>query len=453
MAAKKKKKARARKSRRIIVRGAQVVTLDDNDRIEQLDIVIEEGRVAKLAARQRCVSGDQVIDAKGLVVMPGFVQIHVHMCQALFRGQADDMQLLDWLQQRVWPLEASLESTQMRASARFALSELLLGGTTSVLDMGSVHHTDVLFDEAQRFGMRYTGGKTIMDRGQAFPANLRESADEAITESCRLADKWHGAAQGRLRYAFSPRFILCCSDEVMSRCAEEARRRGALLHTHASENSEEVQLIRERTGKGNVEALHDMGFLGPTTILAHGVWLSAKERAMLRKTGTHIAHCPSANLKLASGIARIDELLAMGINVGLGADGSACNNRLDAFTEMRLAALLHKVRGGPQAIPARRALRMATIDGAKALGLADVGMIREGYKADLVVLDLNMPHTYPPAGDLISSIVYAATPANVHSVIADGRLVAQDHGLVEQDLEKILAGAKRAAAALAKKVN
>lgn len=441
----RKPAAAARQPQSILIRGAHVLTVDANDTTGRLDVRIDGDRIGAIGEKLSARGVERVIEAGDLVLMPGLVQAHIHLCQTLFRSQADDMELLTWLRERIWPMEGALEADDLRAAARLGLSEILLGGTTSVLDMGTVRHGDVLFEEAERFGIRYTGGKCLMDQGHGFPGGLRETTEEAISESVRLCERWHGAASGRLRYAFSPRFVLSCSEAAMRASVEEARKRGALLHTHASENSEEVDLVRERTGMGNVEYLHSIGFSGADVLLAHGIWLSAVERKILRETRTRIVHCPSANLKLASGIARIDELLANDVHVAIGADGAACNNGLDAFGEMRLTALLHKVRGGPTAVPAAQALRLATRSGALALGLEDTGSIEVGHKADVVLLDLNEPHVFPALGDLASRVVYAARSSDVHTVIVDGRVVVEERRVLAAPTDEVLAEAQAAA--------
>ncbi|HSI05776.1 MAG: 5'-deoxyadenosine deaminase [Myxococcota bacterium] len=448
----KKKHVPVKRDGTIVIRGADVITMNERFDVAKLDVAIEDGRIIGVGPKLSTRGADMVIEAKGLVLMPGFVQAHVHLCQTLFRAQADDMVLLDWLRERIWPMEGALEADDMRAAARLGLSELLLSGTTGILDMGTVRHADVLFEEAARSGIRYVGGKCLMDVGQGYPAGLRETTESAIDESVTLCERWHGAADGRLRYAFSPRFALSCSEHAMKMCAANARAHGAMLHTHASENSEEIELVRERSGKSNIEYLHSLGLTGPDVVLAHGVWLSAEERRILRDTKTRLAHCPSSNLKLASGIARIDELLQMDIHIALGADGAACNNGLDAFMEMRLAAILHKVRGGPTAIPARKALHMATRAGSQALGLEDAGIIAPGMRADVVLLDLHKPHVYPDIGDLTSRVVYSARPTDVHSVIIDGRVVVREGQLLTLDVNKTLRDARAAAKRVATRV-
>ncbi|MEO0812143.1 MAG: 5'-deoxyadenosine deaminase [Myxococcota bacterium] len=433
------------KSPSTLIRGATILTVDGEDRVLQGDVLIRDSRIAKIAPKIPARGVDHVVNAKGQILIPGFVQCHVHLCQTLFRGLADDVSLLDWLANRIWPLEAALEPEDLRASARIGIAELLLSGTTSILDMGTVRHTEVLFQEAKRMGLRYAGGKCIMDAGRGYPARLKQSTDVAMKESVELCERFHGTVQGRLRYAFAPRFVLSSSEESMRRSVSEARKCGALLHTHASENAEEVELVRERTGMGNVEYLHSIGFSGPDVFVAHGIWLSPSERRLLRESKTRIVHCPSANLKLASGIARVPELLKEQIHVALGADGAACNNSLDQFQEMRLAALLHKVRGGPTAVPAARALRLATADGAAALGLNDCGSIEEGKLADLVLLDLQKPHALPSTGDPASRVVYSARPSDVRSVWVDGKALVEEGELLPLKLPGIIREAEKAA--------
>lgn len=431
----------------LLLTDARIITMDAENHILRGDVRLAEDRITELGT-SLAPRGDEVVRASGMILIPGLVQAHIHLCQTLFRNQAEGLVLLDWLRQRIWPLEAALEAESLRASARLGIAELLLGGTTTILDMGTVRHTDVLFEEALRLGLRYIGGKTIMDEGQGYPQTLRESHDEAIAESVRLCTSWHGKANGRLRYAFSPRFVLSCTAETMRSCVREARARGALLHTHSSENPEEVELVRKTTGMGNVEYLHSLGFTGADVILAHGVWLSAKEVAILRDTRTRIVHCPSSNLKLGSGIAHIPELIEQNVPLALGADGAACSNVLDGFMEMRLAGLLHKARGGPCAVSAEQAMRLATSWGAHALGLSDCGAIQPGNKADLVLLDPYRPHLFPEEGDAQARVVFCARASDVHSVWIDGVRVVNEGVLTQASSSRILEDANVAARAV-----
>ncbi|MBA3457825.1 MAG: amidohydrolase family protein, partial [Deltaproteobacteria bacterium] len=261
--------------------------------------------------------------------MPGLVQAHVHTCQTLARGRADDLELMDWLRNVIWPYEASLDEDAMTASAELACAELLLGGTTAILDMGTVHHTDAIFAAAERSGIRATIGKAMMDLPDPqIPAGLRESTAGSLDESARLIQRWHGAANDRLRYAYAPRFVLSCTDELLREVGTQAREKGVRIHTHASENPGEVALVRQRFGKDNIIVLDELGLLGPHACIAHCIHLSAEEKQLLAVRGAHVCHCPSSNLKLASGICPVPELIAAGIAVAIGADGAPCNNNL-----------------------------------------------------------------------------------------------------------------------------
>jgi cytosine/adenosine deaminase-related metal-dependent hydrolase len=291
-------------------------------------------------------------------------------------------------------------------------------------------------------GIRMTSGKAMMDRVGQSP--LDEPTATSLSSSNTLADAWHRADDDRLRYAYAPRFILSCSDELLRRTMVEARARGCLVHTHASENPGEVDAVRAATGKDNVTALEDRDVAGTDVVLAHCVHLSADERASLRRRGTRVAHCPSTNLKLASGIAPVPALLADGVVTGIGADGAPCNNRLSAFTEMRLAALLQKPAHGAEAMPARQALRLMTMGSAAVLGRADeIGSLEPGKRADVVVVGRERPHLRPFA-DPVATLVHAAEAADVTHVFVDGRQLVRDRRLVHDDLASILADAESA---------
>jgi 5-methylthioadenosine/S-adenosylhomocysteine deaminase len=289
----------------------------------------------------------------------------------------------------------------------------------------------------------------MMDKGDDVPAALQEATDASIAESLALLERWHGAADGRIRYCFAPRFAVSCTRELLERVARLSDERGVIVHTHASENRDEVALVERETGLRNIEYLKAVGLVGPRVVLAHCVQLSDDEMAILEQSGARVAHCPSSNLKLGSGIARISEMIERGISVSIGADGAPCNNRLDMFTEMRTAALLQKVLRGPEALPALAVLKMATIDGARALGLADeIGSIEAGKRADLILLNLDTLHT-TPRPDVISTIVYAAQASDVEAVWIDGRAVLRDGRLMTMDAREVIAAAHHEAAKIA----
>jgi cytosine/adenosine deaminase-related metal-dependent hydrolase len=428
----------------VILRGGTILTIDPEARVLAGDVAARDGVIVQVGGEYTPQTRDyELLDCAGCVVMPGLVQAHVHTCQTLARGRADDLELLDWLKTVVWPYEAALDPAAMRASAELACAELLLGGTTAILDMGTVHHTDEVFAAAERAGLRATIGKAMMDhRDDAIPAGLREGTVASLREADRLADRWHGAAGGRLRYAYAPRFALSCSDELLREVGQRARSRALRVHTHSSENRGEIAAVRARFGQDNVVYLHDAGLTGDHVTLAHCIHLTDEERALLASTGTHVAHCPSSNLKLASGVAAIPELAAQGVPVAIGADGPPCNNNLDGFLEMRLTAILHKPRLGPRTLPAPEVVRMATMGGARALGLADqIGSLEVGKRADVIAVAIDGLHVTPTASPW-SAIVYAARATDVRHVAVDGAVVVRDRRLLTLDVAQVVRDAR-----------
>ena len=411
--------------------------MDERDSIVRGDLLIEGDRIASIGSNGQ--TGDTVIDASECVVIPGFVQTHIHLCQTLFRGSADDLALIDWLKKRVWPMEAAHTAGSVAASARLGIAELIKGGTTCALTMETVNHTGEVFRVVEESGFRATVGKCMMDKGDEVPSALQEITSDSIEQSIALLEEWHGKANGRIRYCFAPRFAVSCTRELLEQVGRLARERGVMIHTHASENRTECEIVETETGLRNVAYLNQVGLTGSHVALAHCVHLSNDEIETLLQTKTNVVHCPSSNLKLGSGIAPVAELLKRGISVSLGADGAACNNRLDMFTEMRMAALLQKALHGPEVLPARRALRMATIDGAIAMGLdADIGSIEVGKKADLAVIRLGRIHTSPAAKDVVSSIVYSAEAYDVRSVVVDGQILMNERKLLTLDESEVI---------------
>ena len=411
--------------------------MDERDSIVRGDLLIEGDRIASIGSNGQ--TGDTVVDASECVVIPGFVQTHIHLCQTLFRGSADDLALIDWLKKRVWPMEAAHTAGSVAASARLGIAELIKGGTTCALTMETVNHTGEVFRVVEESGFRATVGKCMMDKGDEVPSALQEITSDSIEQSIALLEEWHGKANGRIRYCFAPRFAVSCTRELLEQVGRLARERGVMIHTHASENRTECEMVESETGLRNVAYLNQVGLTGSHVALAHCVHLSKDEIETLLQTKTNVVHCPSSNLKLGSGIAPVAELLKRGISVSLGADGAACNNRLDMFTEMRTAALLQKALHGPEVLPARRALRMATIDGAIAMGLdADIGSIEVGKKADLAVIRLGGIHTSPAARDVVSSIVYSAEASDVRSVVVDGRILMNERKLLTLDESEVI---------------
>ena len=405
--------------------------MDPSNSIVRGELLIVDGKIASVGGSGH--SADVVIDATGCAVIPGFVQTHIHLCQTIFRGAADDLSLLDWLKKRVWPMEAAHSASSIAASARLGIAELIKGGTTCALTMETVNHTAEVFKVVEETGFRATVGKCMMDKGDEVPRPLREQTTQSIQESVALLDEWHGKADGRIRYCFAPRFAVSCTRELLQQVASLARDRDVMVHTHASENKTECELVESETGLRNVAYLDSLGLTGSHVALAHCVHLSDDEIDTLEQTRTNVVHCPSSNLKLGSGIAPIARLLDRDVSVSLGADGAACNNRLDMFTEMRTAALLQKALHGPEVLTANRVLRMATFDGAKAMGLdGEIGSLEAGKRADVTIVRLGGLHA-TPAADIVSALVYSAEASDVDSVIIDGQLVMRDGKLLTID--------------------
>lgn len=428
---------------RTLIRPETILTLDDRDRVITGGAILVNGatieRVLTAGERTALPGGDYAtVDAPGLVAMPGFVQTHIHLCQTLFRGLAEDVELLDWLQRRIFPLEAAHSPASMYASARAGLAELIRSGTTTIMDMGSVHHEEEVVRAVTESGIRAFLGKAMMDINDYHPA-LRESTRDSLESTLTQAQQWHGSANGRIRYAVAPRFVLSCSDSLLKEAHAMTRSfPGMLFHTHASENRHELDAVRARCGMDNVEYFEALGILSDVTCLTHCVWLNDREVDMVAGRHARVLHCPSSNMKLGSGIAPVPRYLERGIIVSLGADGAPCNNTLNMFQEMRLAALIQKPLHGPTAMPARTLLRLATAGGAAALGLErEIGSITSGKRADLILLDLSRLWNRPASTtveNLAVSIVHSCTPADVHSVMVDGEWLYRDRIHLRMDM-------------------
>ncbi|HNX48931.1 MAG TPA: amidohydrolase family protein [Thermoanaerobaculaceae bacterium] len=434
--------------RAILISGGTVVPMTGRE-WHAADLLVVGDRIAEVGPGLTAPSGCFRLDARGALVLPGFVQTHVHVVQSLARHRAEGRPLLRWLRERIWPYEAALSPDEVDAAARLGIGELLCGGTTSALDMGTTHSQDVIFEVAAEMGIRFTSGKAMMDTGDGVPDALKEDTGVSLEDSERLGRRWHGAAGGRLRYALAPRFVLTCTEDLLRAAAEMSRRHGFMLHTHASESADETRAVRELTGRGNVAYFADLGLAGEATVLAHCVQLDDEEVAGLAATRTGVAHCPGSNLKLASGIADVPRLLAAGVRIGLGADGPPCNNRLSIFHEMALAGTLHNLRHGAGAVDAWTVLELATWRGAQVLGLdGRVGRLTPGRLADIVVLGCES-WAAEPFADPADVVVFGLGVESVRHVLVDGAVVVEDGRLRTGDDARIRGRARAAGAAVA----
>ncbi len=410
----------------------EIVTVNEtNEIIRGGAVEVQDGRIKKIYKANefnKYTFEGEIIDVTNLTLIPGFVQTHVHLCQTLFRGLADDLELLDWLKEKIFPMENAHSKESLRVSAKLGINEIFHSGTTTIMDMGTIRHEEVIFEELINSGIRAFAGKCMVDRNDLLP-NFKESTKDSIVSSIELAEAFHNTEEGRIRYAFAPRFVLSCSEELLKETTEIVKDfEGSMFHTHASENKGEIEEVRRLTGMENIEYFNSIGALGENTLMAHGIHVNDKEVELLKETKTRIAHCPSANLKLGSGIANIPRYLNSGISVSLGADGAPCNNNLNIFTEMRLAALIQKPIHSATVMDALTTFRLATIEGAKALHIDDeTGSIAEGKKADLVLLNLQKPNVglLDEDANIYSNIVYSANRDNVEYVFVEGREVVQ----------------------------
>ena len=435
----------------------QIVAGDENNSIYKNSVVeIDGNKISSIKKKDEFdkSSFDGIVyNFPNLTLVPGFVQTHIHLCQTLFRGLADDLPLLDWLKLKIFPMENALDKDSMRASVQLGISELLLGGTTTILDMGSLRHHDVVFEELIKSGMRAFSGKCLIDINDLYP-DFKSNTNHELNEINELAHSFHCLNNGKIKYSFSPRFALSCTEKLLRDSKEMMKDfPGSIYHTHASENKDEINEVRTRFGKENIDYLDYLNLLGDETVLAHCIHLNDTEKNKIKDSQTKVAHCPSSNLKLGSGIARIPEYLEDGISVSLGADGAPCNNNLSIFTEMRLAALIQKPVFGPGAMDAKTVFRLATIEGAKALHMQDeIGSIEAGKKADIVLLDLE--NIYQPVADenIYSTIVYSSSSADVKNVMVDGEWIVENGTCIICEKDEIIVRSKNELQKLLKRI-
>lgn len=425
----------------LLIKNTTIVTMNKDRQVICGDILIEKDRISAIGSSLDTTNMtiDMVIDGSGKVTIPGLIQTHLHLCQTLFRGLCDDLELLDWLKQYIWPLEGSHDADSLYYSVLLSCGELFKGGTTTIVDMETVRYTGAALEGIAQAGIRALCGKCMMDHGEGVPESLMEDTEQSIKESVDLLEKWHGSYNGLIQYAFAPRFVVSCSERLLTEVRELSQKYNVKIHTHASENLAEVDVIINNHGMRNVVYLDNLGLTGPDLILAHCIWLDEEEMDLLKKTGTRVVHCPSSNLKLASGIAKIPDLIERGVNVSLASDSAACNNNLDQFIEMRLASLIHKPFYGSTAMPAEKVFELATIGGAVAMGMDhEIGSLEVGKKADVVIVDLSGLHAQPVLSDknIYSKLVYQLKSSDVLYTIVNGKVVMENRQLMTIDEEE-----------------
>ena len=400
------------------IAGGQV--LRPNTTVERADVLVDQD-AGEILAVGDVGGGDETLDASGGLVMPGLVNAHTHVAMTLLRGYADDKPLDAWLREDIWPVEAELTAEDVRVGTELGLVEMIRTGTTSFADMYFFEPT--VADAVERAGLRARLGHGVVavgkDEGEA-----RADFEEGLA----VARDLDGAAGGRIRTAVCPHSLTTVGEDLLAEYVPEARDLGVPLHFHANETRDEVEPFTT-DGQRPLAYADDFGMLGASDFLAHGVHLDTTEVDLLAERGTSVIHCPASNMKLASGMAPIQDLLEAGVTVGLGTDGAASNNDLDLFDEMRDAAMVGKLAADDaSAVAAPDVVRMATEGGARALGF-DAGRVEEDAAADLAVVDLDAPHLTPPH-DLVSHLVYAARGSDIRHTVCDGEILLRD-GTVE----------------------
>lgn len=373
--------------------------------------------------------GTQTLDGSRLLFMPGLINTHGHAAMSLLRGYGDDMVLQAWLQEKMWPMEEKFTGDDVYWGTSLSVLEMLKGGTTTFLDM--YDHMDRVAEVVELSGMR-----AVLMRG-VIGLCPEEVQTHKLAEAVEFARNWHGKADGRITTMISPHAPYTCPPEFFMRFVQAAHDLDLPMHTHMSETLREVEQNAADYGLRPVAHLEKLGMFTRPSLIAHGVHLNNEEIEILARHNVGVSHNPGSNLKLASGVARVPDLLRAGVKVSLGTDGAASNNNLDMFEEMRLAALIHKgVSGDPTAVPAPEAFLMATEAGAQSLFLNQVGRLAPGMKADFIAIDIDQPHLLPHT-DLLSHVVYSASAKDVEHVWVNGKQVVKHGACLTLDEEEI----------------
>jgi 5-methylthioadenosine/S-adenosylhomocysteine deaminase len=416
-----------------IIRNTTVLTMNDrNEILEHVDVLIKNGIIARIGPDIADTSeGANTIDGSGKLVMPGLINGHCHVPMTLLRNYADDMDLQTWLFDHIFPVEDRLNGDDVYWGSLLGIMEMLSTGTTCFADM--YDHMDAIASAVELSGIRaqLSRGQTSNDAGPDF------SEDRAMKESVDFVKKWNGAAEGRITAAMAPHAIYTCSPAYIQAVANNAEKLGVPIHVHLDETVREHEDCLRTHGKTPTAHLYDLGLFELKTIAAHCVCITEDDMRLLREKDVSVIHNPASNLKLASGIAPVPEALSAGLNVCIGTDGASSNNNLNMWEDMYLTSILHKgSTRDPRLITAGEVLKMATVNGAKALGMPRVGSIQEGNKADLIMVDLEKPHL-KPLHNLCSALVYSAQGSDVSMTMVDGRILYQDGEFRTIDREKV----------------
>ena len=430
----------------ILIKNALLVTMDEKmpDYFHG-DLLVVDDRLARISENPAMIEptgSETVIDGSKLLVMPGLINTHGHTAMTLFRSYADDLPLKEWLEEKIWPIEEYLSAEDVYWGTKLAICEMLKGGTTTFTDM--YFFMDKVAEAAAESGIR-----AFLSRGMI---GFGDSAAKGLKESEEFIYSWHGAEGGRINVTLGPHALYTCPPGYLEKVIALADKTKRSLQIHLSETKLEVEESYEKYGKSPIEQVAELGLFKSRVTAAHCVHVSEGDLDVLAENKVGVAHNPGSNLKLGSGVAPVARMLAKGIKVGIGTDGASSNNNLDMFEELRLASLLAKgIAMDPTLLKAKSTLRMATLMGAKALFLENCGCLKEGWKADLIGLYLDVPHL-TPMHDPIAQVVYAASAADVALVLVDGKILLEKGELKTIDEAKIRMEAARCAARLVGRV-
>jgi 5-methylthioadenosine/S-adenosylhomocysteine deaminase len=412
-------------------------------------VEVTGGEITHLGPSPTSGPAAETVAAPGRIVIPAFVNTHCHTSQQLGRGLGDDVGLLTWLHERIWPYELALDESDSELSALVCAIEQVRNGCTLLADPGG-RHVDGMARGIAAVGIRALLGRSAMDSGDGRPDGDRESTADVLAAQDELADRWDG--KGLLRFSYTLRTIFNCSDELITATLERGRALGTVVQMHVAEVPEENEHSVATRGTTTVRHLERLGALGPDLLAVHATWVDDEEIALLAERGCPVSHNAASNLKIL-GTPRIADMLDAGVHVALGTDGAPSNNRMSMIDEMWLAAIVQKgVRRDPTVLPAGNVLRMATVDGATALGMGGlVGSLEVGKRADLVVLDPFTPN-FATAADPVAALVTACKSENVESVLCDGEWVLRDRQLTRVDEATVLAEAADRAATVRRRL-
>ena len=409
--------------------------------------IIDVGTTADLKAHK----AEKVIDAKHKIVMPGLIDTHIHLSQALIRGCADDVALVDWLKKYVWVLQGNFTYNDGKVSAELCMAEMIRTGTTSFIDcmIHSRYGFDGIAESLKRVGMRGALSKIIMDStGYADSADIMypgmvENAEECLAETEQMYNKWHGKADGRIQVWYGLRSLGGVTSELFKEVARLTREKKTHMTMHLGEVEDDVRFVKENFDTNLTGFARDHDLLGPEMVFAHGVHFDDSELKVLAETMTNISHCPASNTKLASGFAKVPKMLEMGVPVSLGCDGGPSNNTYDMIREMRLAALIHKaVVSDPLVVSAENVIEMATLGGAVAMGIDDkVGSLEAGKLADIILIDMYDLGLTPPVNP-VSNLVYSGNGLSVDTTIVNGKVLMSNKQLLTLDEEEVKSKAR-----------